>query len=352
MATPIDILCISRITPEERARIEAIDPRVRVFDAGGWFDGEMRETWPRETTERFIPSGSDGGQGTRAERDALLADADVALVNFPYPLDLRARAPRLRWVHQRPAGASNMRAGDLWGSDVIVTTSRGHAGNLAMAEFTVGAFLHFARGFHHAQADRLAGAFDGDAYGPLLLDGKNVGVIGAGGIGREVARLASALGLRVIGTRRNPDGNLPPGFDKIRPAVALHEVLAEADFVAVCCQWTPDTENLFDATAFAAMKPNAVLVNVARGEIVDEAALLDALAADRLRGVALDVYRGEFEGPPDPRLWRDPRVLVTPHVSSYSDQRRHRAMDVFCRNLAAYIAGDALENVVDWARGY
>jgi phosphoglycerate dehydrogenase-like enzyme len=351
MADPVNILCISRVTEDERARMEAVDPRVRVIDAGGWFDGEMRETWPRETAERFIPAGSTG-QGTRAERDALLADAEVALVNFPFPRDLRARSPRLRWVHQRPAGASNMRVGDLWGSGVIVTTSRGHAGNLAMAEYTVGAFLHFARGFHHAQADRAAGTFDGDAYGPLLLEGKTAAVVGAGGIGREVGRLAAALGMRVIGTRRRADGPPPPGFNEIRPADTLHDVLAEADFVAICCQWTPETEKLFNAAAFAAMKPGAVLVNVARGEIVDEAALLDALAADRLRGVALDVYRGEFEGPPDPRLWQDPRVLITPHVSSYSDERRHRAMEVFCRNLAAYLTGAGMENVIDWDRGY
>ncbi len=351
MPDAINILCISRVTPEESARMEAVDPRVRVIDAGGWFDGEMRETWPYETADRFIPAGGTG-DGTRAERDGLLADAEIALVNFPYPLDLRARAPRLRWVHQRPAGASNMRAGDLWGSDVAVTTSRGHAGNLAMAEYTVGAFLHFARGFHHAQQDRIAGSFDGDAYGPRLLADKTVGVIGTGGIGLEVGRLSSALGLRVIGTRRSTDATLPPEFDEVRPADALHGVLEEADFVAICCQWTPETENLFGASAFAAMKSNAVLVNVARGEIVDEAALLEALATNRLRGVALDVYRGEFEGPPDPRLWQDPRVLITPHVSSYSDERRHRAMDVFCRNLAAYVQGKEMENVIDWSRGY
>ena len=351
MTAPVNILCISRTTAEERAQIEAVGPRVRVIDAGGWFDDEMRETWPRESVDRFIPK--DGrAHGSREERSALLADAEIALVNYPFPMDLRARSPRLRWVHQRPAGASNMRMGDLWGSDVIVTTSRGHAGNLAMAEYTVGAFLHFARGFHHAQADRVAETFDGDAYKPLLLEGKTAAVVGAGGIGREVGRLAAALGMRVIGTRRDAHGPPPPGFDDIRPADELHDVIADADFVAICCQWTPETENLFDAAAFAAMTPGAVLVNVARGEIVDETALLDALGAGRLRGVALDVYRGEFEGPPDPRLWQDPRVLITPHVSSYSDERRHRAMEVFCRNLEAYLAGGELENVIDWERGY
>jgi phosphoglycerate dehydrogenase-like enzyme len=136
-------------------------------------------------------------------------------------------------------------------------------------------------------------------------------------------------------------------------ADALLDLLPQADFVAVCCQWTPETEGLIGRQAFAAMKPGAVLVNVARGEIVDTEALIEALAVDRLRGVALDVYTGEFEGPPDPRLWRDPRVLITPHLSGGADvANRTRAIDLFCRNLDAYLDGRPLANIIDWARGY
>jgi phosphoglycerate dehydrogenase-like enzyme len=128
--------------------------------------------------------------------------------------------------------------------------------------------------------------------------------------------------------------------------------LPESDFVVICCQWTPETTRLFNKDRFAAMKPGSVLVNVARGEIVDEEALAEALAGGRLRGVALDVYVGEFEHPPPARLWQDPRVLITPHVSGASDENRHRAIDLFCDNLRAYLAGMPLENVVDWQRGY
>ena len=130
-------------------------------------------------------------------------------------------------------------------------------------------------------------------------------------------------------------------------------LLGAADFIAVCCQWTPETEGLIGRDAFAAMKADAVLVNVARGEIVDTAALLAALAENRLRGVALDVYTGEFSGPPDAALWRDPRVLLTPHVSGGADGgSRTRAIEIFCRNLAAWLDGRPLENVIDWKRGY
>jgi phosphoglycerate dehydrogenase-like enzyme len=100
------------------------------------------------------------------------------------------------------------------------------------------------------------------------------------------------------------------------------------------------------------MKPGAVLVNVARGEIVDEDALIGALARDRLRGAALDVYIGEFEGAPRPELWSDPRVLITPHISSVSDAERHGAIDIFCANLRSYLDGKPLRNVIDWQRGY
>jgi len=109
---------------------------------------------------------------------------------------------------------------------------------------------------------------------------------------------------------------------------------------------------LFDQARFAAMKKGSVLVNVARGEIVDEDALLDALQRDHLRGVALDVYVGEFERPPMAQLWSDRRVLITPHVSNGSDENRHGGVDVFCDNLRAYRDGRPLRNVIDWQRGY
>src|SRR5580658_7203671 len=103
----VNILAIQRIAAADRARIEAVDPAVRFVDAGGWFDGEIRETWPGFTTQRYIGRNA-AGQGTREDRDKLLAEAEIVLAGFPFPLDLRARAPLLKWFHQRPAGASNL----------------------------------------------------------------------------------------------------------------------------------------------------------------------------------------------------------------------------------------------------
>jgi phosphoglycerate dehydrogenase-like enzyme len=349
----INVLAIQRISTEDRAKIEAVDPCVELTDAGGWYDGEIRETWPAFTVARYLAPGANGA-GTREERDRLLANADVILGGWPFPLDLRARAPRLKWFHQRPAGASNLLMGDLWGSPVMVTTSRGLGNTLAMAEYALAGILHFAKGLHRAAVDRGTGAFDHRAYRPLLLEGKTACVVGAGGIGLDVGRLCAALGMRVVGTRRHPHPNrpLPPGFSELGGAGDLDRFLRVSDFVVICCQWTPETTRLFNKPRFAAMKAGSVLVNVARGEIVDEDALADALAREHLRGAALDVYVGEFEHTPASQLWSDPRVLITPHISAASDEDRHGAIDLFCDNLRAYLDGMPLRNVIDWERGY
>jgi len=212
----INVLSIQRISVEDRAKIEAVDPAIELTDAGGWYDGEIRETWPAFTSARYLAPGATGS-GTPEERDRLLAEAEVILGGWPFPLDLRARAPRLKWFHQRPAGASNLLMGDLWGSRVVVTTSRGLGNNLAMAEYALAGILHFAKGFHRAAVDREAGVFDHRAYRPLLLEGKIACVVGAGGIGLDVGRLCAALGMRVVGTRRHPhpDRPLPPGFSEL-----------------------------------------------------------------------------------------------------------------------------------------
>lgn len=349
----VDILSLTRLAPADRTRIEAIDSRIRLVEAVGWFDGEYRATWPAVTVNRYL-SASASGVGTRAERDALLARAEIVLAGWPYPLDLRARAPRLAWVHQRPAGASNLLRGDLWNSGVTVTTSRGSANGLAIAEFAMAGILHLAKGLPRVALDRAAGAFNSRAYRPMLLDGKTACVVGAGGIGLQVGRLCAALGMRVVGTRRTDpvDAALPPGFSEIAGADALDPLLADSDVVAICCHWTPETNQLFDAARFARMKPSAILVNIARGEIIDEDALADALARGHLRGAALDVYVGEFERPPLQRLWSDPRVVITPHVSGGTDDDRHGAIDLFCENLRLWLDGGTMRNVIDWTRGY
>jgi phosphoglycerate dehydrogenase-like enzyme len=349
----LNILTLTRLGVSDLAKIQSVDPDIQLIDAGGWFDGEYRETWPAFTAERYLAPES-RGQGTRDDRDRLLAESDIVLGGWPFPLDLRRRSPRLKWFHQRPAGASNLLRGDLWRSDVIVTTSRGSANGLAIAEYAIAGILHLAKGLNRTALDRQAGRFSARAYRPLLLQGKTACVVGAGGIGQQVGRLCAALGMQVVGTRRHaePRQSLPHGFSEIGGAGDLDRLLPVSDIVVICCQWTPETDRLFNDARFAAMKPNSILVNVARGEIIDEDALVDALGREHLRGAALDVYVGEFERPPDVRLWSDPRVMITPHTSGASDQDRHGGIDLFCENLRAWLNGRPMRNVIDWERGY
>ena len=340
----INVLSIQRISAEDRAKIEAVDPAIELTDAGGWYDGEIRETWPAFTTARYLAPGAPGS-GTREERDRLLAEAEVILGGWPFPLDLRARAPRLKWFHQRPAGASNLLVGDLWGSRVVVTTSRGSGNTLAMAEYAVAGILHFAKGLHRAAVDRGAGVFDHRAYRPLLLEGKTACVVGAGGIGLDVGKLCAALGMRVVGTRRSPAPRPAPatgvqrawrrrGSDRFLPDEAISWCLLPMD--------AGDDPSLRQGPL--SMKRSGSQCRPRR-----EAC---ALQRDHLRGAALDVYVGEFEHTPMSRLWSDPRVLITPHISSASDQDRHGAINLFCDNLRAYLEGGTLRNVIDWERGY
>src|SRR2546426_10038838 len=241
----VEVLIIAPISDAAIHKVQAVGAAVRVVDGRHMFEAESRRSRPPATVRRSLPAKPGPREALpQAERDRLLATAEVALGTFPFPKDLRARAPRLRWFHQLPAGASNLRHGDLWGSDVTVTTSRGLGNTLPMAEYVLAAILYFIKGLHRAALDRTRHAFEHRAYRPRLLRGKTVCVVGLGGIGRDVARLCAAVGMRVVGTRRRVGaGESPPGSVR-RPESLhrLHAVLGESDILAVCCQLTAETE--------------------------------------------------------------------------------------------------------------
>ena len=349
----VNILIMARVPDPALRRIQSVHSRVSVLDARDWFDVELRTTWPDWTVERYIGSRKAAATGLE-ERNRALGAAEIVLTGWPPLKDLRRRAPRLKWVHELPAGASNFFDTDLWASDIIVTTSRGLTNRRPMAEYVLATFLHFGRGLNLSYREKRAGRFDHRAYQPIIIRDKTLCIVGVGGIGQQVGELCAAAGMRVIGTRRriDPGTPLPPGFARVEAADRLHDLLRESEFVAICCPWTKETHHLIGTAAFAAMKPGTVLVNIARGEIIDEAALLQALAEQKLRGVALDVYDGEFERPPDARLWENERALITPHVSAATDISEHGGVDLFCENLTRYLENRPLANVIDWERGY
>ena len=249
---------------------------------------------------------------------------------------------------------------DVWGADgVVLTTSRGSNGNIPIAEYALASIMTWAKGLPQGLRDAAAGQFSGrEVYGAQLLQSKTVGIVGLGGIGAELAKLASGVGLRVVATRRtiDPDAPLPEGVSELLPAAELPALLEQSDFVVLAVQWSPETEHLIGEPELRLMKPTATLINVARGEVVDTAALTVALRERRIASASLDVYEGEFDSPPPEELWSLPNVLITPHTSGGVEADvaadHVRGMELFKRNLGLFLAGAELENAVDWQRGY
>jgi len=339
----VNVAVIAPILGRDLSFVSDADPRVRVFDANFAAPGQGARS---------------GGPAAPASHQlaTILAQAEVLLVGYPVPQGLAAMSPRLMWAHHTQAGVSNLAGTDLWSSDVTLTSSRGAVAATAIAEYALAAAAHFARGLHEATRQKAAGQFARQGFQMLTLRGATMGVIGLGGIGQEVARLSRAAGMRVIGTRRSIAAPLTDadGADLVLPAERILEVAAESDFLAICSQLTAETHGFIDASVFAAMKPSAVLINVARGEEVDEDALVDAVAAGRIRGAVLDVYAGELAGrPPRPELAGLPQILLTPHISGSGDTNMAEPLRrLFAENLKRYLDGQPLRNVVDRARGY
>ncbi len=360
----IKILNLSRTFTLSTARIVQISPSIRLIDAKDTFDQEIRESWAQETANRYVSQSGESETSTqselerekgRRERDALLAQADIACIGFPYPLDLAARASGLRWVHQTNAGASNLRFGDLYRNrSVCITTSRGSNKPLPIAEYVIAAVFAFAKKIPQAVVDRQARQLDRRNYELILIRDKTIGIVGLGGIGQEVARLAKAVGMRVLATRKSASARTDSvdGVDTLFPPQDLEVMLAQADFVAVCAQHTPETEGIIGKNQLQVMKPTAYLINIARGELIDEDALVQALREGWIAGAMLDVYAGEFQKPPRQDLREQSNLMLTPHISGSTDVPTDELAELFYENLERFVHGRELINVIDWDRGY
>jgi phosphoglycerate dehydrogenase-like enzyme len=347
------VVLIAPIAAERQAEIAAVDPSIQVEDAWNLFGPELVADWPRQTTESYLPQRfwtMPDSPELRQRRDAVLAEAEAICITFPPPLRIASRAPRLRFVHQIPAGVSNLSRGDLWQGTVPVTSGRGAGSTLPIAEWAIAVSMALAKELPRAFSQRTAGHLDRQAFNGRQIAGKTLAVIGLGGIGREVARLGQALGMRVIGTRRSSEP--VEHVDQLYPPAELHAVLAQSGVVVVASQLTAETHHLMNAAAFAALKPGAFLVNVARGELIDEAALVDALRAGQVGGFAADVYEGEFDHGPPEALLAFENVILTPHTSGMTEHPPTGPLDIFRENLRRCLDGQPLLNQVDWTRGY
>jgi phosphoglycerate dehydrogenase-like enzyme len=299
----------------------------------------------------------DGGAAS-AEAAAAARGAEVYVGWGVAPEVFRAAAEgagaRLRWVHSASAGVGAALFPEMVASDVVLTNSAGIYAE-PMADTVLAMLLHFARGLDvavRAQAERrwAKAAFAGADAPVRELAETAVGIVGLGGIGRAVARRCAALGMRVRAVRRR-GSEAPEGVELLRGEGALEALLRGSDALVVAAPMTAETRAMIGARELAMLPAGAVVVNVARGGIVDEAALADALAAGRLRGAALDVFAAEPLAPASP-LWGLSNVLVTPHVSGISHLFWPRQTHLLLDNLGRYLRGAPLRNTVDKTLGY
>lgn len=345
--TRLNVLVCAPIIGRDLEPLRALSRDIRVVDGN-------------ETFARYRHALRDGDEQLRDEMldelHRLLRDAHVLCMMYPMLAEVRAHAPKLRWLHHTMAGVSNLWRCDLWPeTDVLITSGRGHVNVTAIAEYAIAGALAFARGMHGAFLSKQAGALEHGHYKLGRIDGSTLGVVGLGGIGREVARLGRALGMTVVGTRRSVASvDLSTGYaDIVYPAAELRTMAAECDFVVVCTQLTRETTGLLDAAFFDSLERCPVIVNVSRGEVVDEDALVAALDSGVVRGAVLDVYAHELERRPPRAEWLErPDVLLTPHISGQGGGGESTMFELFRENLRRYIAGEPLINLVERRRGY
>lgn len=272
-----------------------------------------------------------------------------------------ARAPALRWVHSATAGVERVLTPTSRSRGLVITNARG-VFSRPIAEYVMLMILAVARRLPELlelQAER--------TWQPLEareLRDVTVGIVGLGSIGRAVGALGTAFGCRVVATRRRPEAGSQQAdeggdepflgslmLDRVLPPERLPELLAESDFVVLAAPLTPDTHGLISDDAIAQMKPGAWVINVARGELVDERALARAVQDGRLGGAVLDTFLEEPLPPTSP-LYDLPNVILTPHTSWSSTRVLGRSVDLFCENLRRFAAGRPLINVVDPDAGY
>jgi phosphoglycerate dehydrogenase-like enzyme len=343
----LHVLLTFALDPELVQQIESVGPRIEVRVLGQAARQLFRG-------QRKYPSELEA-QTARREFEEGLAWADVLfgfwgpllLEMYPTPDGLRAAAPRLRWIQLTSAGMDRAARSGLVESDFMLTSASGlHA--TPIGEFVLTVMLMFAKGaqkFIRAQDRR-----EWIRYMPQELYGKTVGVVGLGHIGGEVARLAKAFGCRVIAMRRS-DAKPDERVDAFVPASELHRLLAESDYVVLSVPLTNETRHMIGEPELRAMKPSAVLINIARGAVVDEPALVRALKDGSIAGAGLDVFEQE-PLPPESELWGLENVILSPHISGGTEIYNQRATGIFCENLRRYLAGEPLMNLADPKRGY
>lgn len=280
------------------------------------------------------------------------ASADVLVTTMANAEVLRAaflNAKRVRWVHSLSAGVEKVMFPELIASEVPLTNGRG-AFKRSLGEWVVGAMLFFAKDTRRLLRQQAARSWE--PFDVEELHGRTLGIIGYGEIGRATAERAKPFGMRIIALRRRPERSAAdPLIDRLYAPDELLALIAESDYLVIAAPHTPQTHHLIGAEAIGAMKPSAVLINVGRGAVIDEASLIPALTEQRIRGAALDVFETEPLSADSPFYGLE-NVLLSPHSADHHEGWIELAIAVFVRNVTHFLAGEPLENLVDKHAGY
>jgi glyoxylate/hydroxypyruvate reductase A len=340
----VPVLIASWLDPRHAERIAATEPeRIELI-----YEPDLLPTTRYEADHHGPPRPLSPEQLSRW-RDHLRR-AEVAFeFDWERPEELLQRAPRLRWVQATSSGIGPLIEHlGLAGSPLVITNAAGiHAQPLA--EFVLLAALHFAKDMPRLntwKAERHWERFCGEE-----VLGSRMTLIGLGRVGSRIAELSSAIGMTVTGHRRTSGGQAPPGVGRVVDAAGLDEALPQTDILVIAAPDTPETTNLVDRRRLSLLPAHAVVVNVGRGSIIDEPALIEMLQSGGLRGAALDVFANE-PLPADSPLWAMPNVIVSPHSASTVTHENDRLVDIFIENLHRYLDGRPLINLFDHGRKY
>jgi phosphoglycerate dehydrogenase-like enzyme len=262
--------------------------------------------------------------------------------------DVFAMCPKVQWVHSRSAGLDSVLFPELIQSPVPLTNGRG-VFSQSLGEFGLGAILYFAKDLRRMIANQEAGRWE--PFDIVQIAGQTVGIVGYGDIGRAVAQRASALGMRVLALKRHAATSADPLIERTFAPADRLEMIAQCDYIVVSAPLTPETQGMIGEAEFAAMKPTAVVVNLGRGPVIDEAAMVQALSSGRIKGAALDVFDHE-PVPPGHPYWGMKNVLLSPHCADHTPDWTEQAMRFFLAEFERFVAGQPLKNVVEKKLGY
>lgn len=318
--------------------------RLQLWIAPPWFAERLRKEFPQLEIAQ-----SNSYENVEQE----IADAEIMFGISLRPEQFLA-AKKLRWIHSQAAAVHQLMFPELVNSKVIVTNARDVHGPV-VAEQVIAMIFALAKQIPAAvrfqQKHEWGQGEISTLESPREIAGATVGLVGLGSIGRNVAKHVVALGMRVIAVREHPEKDKPENVDEVWPSSQLLELLRHSDYVVLSVPVTPETTGMISREQLAVMKPRARLINVGRGPLIDEAALIDALRERRIAGAALDVFDKE-PLPPDSPLWDLDNLLITPHTAGISEKMWERHYALFSQNVRRYLSGQTLLGMVDKQRGY